>query len=75
MPSSFFVRHLKSIGRRQRLLSPENIEETNAVETSLCYAKIAGKINQGRKNATLLCFFGLIKRNLLEPLVISDAGQ
>jgi hypothetical protein len=56
LPSSFFVWHLKNIKRRWHLLSHENIAETKAVETSLCFTKIAGKVNQWRKNSTLLRF-------------------
>jgi hypothetical protein len=55
--SSIFVWRLKNIRRRERLLSLENIGETNAVETSLCFTKIAGKVNQGRKNPAVLCFW------------------
>jgi len=32
--------------KKESLLSHENIGETNAMEPSLCFAKIAGKVNQ-----------------------------
>jgi hypothetical protein len=75
MPSSLFIQDLKSIGRRQRLLSLGKVGETNAVEPSLCFSKIAGKVNQGRKNATLLCLFGLIEHHLLKLYEIPLVGQ
>lgn len=36
-----------------------NIGETNAVATSLSFTKIAGKVNQRRKNTDLRCFLRL----------------
>lgn len=75
MPSSLLARYLKSIGRRQGLLSLENIRETNVVETSLCSTEIAGKINQGRIKTTYCVSCCLIKGALLKSFVISVVGQ
>jgi hypothetical protein len=47
------------IRRRHRLLSHENIRETKAVATSLCFTKIADKVNLWRKNKDLRCFLRL----------------
>jgi hypothetical protein len=49
-------------------ISHENIRETNAVEPSLCFAKIGGKVNQGSKNLTVQGFLRLDQVHFVEAL-------
>lgn len=70
-----FVWHLKSIRRRHRLLSHENIGETKAVKPVYVSQKLLARLTKGVRTLPCSAFSVLTERNTLKLFDISLSGQ